>query len=161
VLLFFGVLIPQPALAQKQAAEMDQAPSGRENPQVPDQVGVQQVSSNRAIEKRLTNILESTGWFEGIDVEVKRKRPNTRKRSQLPNLRRFPSLKWLPRRLKGTSLAMKNNWKSRPGETEILKRAWTFSKKTIRENKSFFSVPRASRPVDRTFLPRYSDLLYF
>lgn len=71
VVCLCGALAPQPMCAQQQAAEADRAPSGRESPKVPDQVGVQQVSSDRAIEKRLTNILESTGWFQNIKVTVR------------------------------------------------------------------------------------------
>lgn len=57
--------------AQQQADEAKPAPSDKESPKVPDRVGVQQVSSDREIKTRLTNILKSTGWFENIDVEVR------------------------------------------------------------------------------------------
>ncbi len=51
---------------QEEATGINQAPTP-----APERVGVEKVSSDSAIARRLTGILESTGWFQAVQVEVR------------------------------------------------------------------------------------------
>ncbi|BCR06747.1 mechanosensitive ion channel protein MscS [Desulfuromonas versatilis] len=65
-------LAAPPALRGQQQAGPEPEPLSVEpSPTAPERVGVEKVSSDRAIDRRLTGILESTGWFEQVEVEVR------------------------------------------------------------------------------------------
>ncbi len=62
-----------PAWGQEGVPPPGAIPSGPgdEGPLVPAQVEVEAVSSDAAIDRRLTGILRSTSWFEEVDVAVR------------------------------------------------------------------------------------------
>jgi small-conductance mechanosensitive channel len=75
--LFIGVMFASAVAQSELAPQAPQPPpeNGAEAPggggtQVAERVEVQPVASDRAIDKRLTRILEATGWFADIDVQV-------------------------------------------------------------------------------------------
>lgn len=62
------VLLGLPSMA---LPESQPAPGGPVQPKAGSRVEVQSVSSDRDIDRRLSRIMTSTGWFEDIRVEVK------------------------------------------------------------------------------------------
>lgn len=68
--LIFGLLISS-ALAQQEPAQEERsaAPVG-ESTSVAERIEVQPVSSDEAIDSRLTRIFEATGWFSDVSVQV-------------------------------------------------------------------------------------------
>lgn len=68
--LIFGIMLCS-ALAQNEPApEARVAPPSGQNSRVSERIEVQPVASDQAIDRRLTRILEATGWFSEIDVQV-------------------------------------------------------------------------------------------
>jgi hypothetical protein len=68
--LFLGAPGLRAAAGQEPPPENGAEAPGGEGTQVAERVEVQPVASDRAIDKRLTRILEATGWFADIDVQV-------------------------------------------------------------------------------------------
>ncbi len=65
--LILGLLLAWVPYAQSQEpAVTDHPPTP-----TPEKVSVEKVSSDRAISKRLTGILDSTGWFDAVQIDVK------------------------------------------------------------------------------------------
>ncbi|GAB6083554.1 mechanosensitive ion channel family protein [Desulfuromonas carbonis] len=68
--LFFGLLL-SPALAQQEpAAKARVTPPAGESTSGAARIEVQPVASDQAIDRRLTSILEATGWYSEIAVQV-------------------------------------------------------------------------------------------
>lgn len=60
-----------PAMAQNSdSADSTAPPSSEKNSQMAEQINVKPTSDDQAINSRLTNILETTGWFSDLDVLV-------------------------------------------------------------------------------------------
>lgn len=69
--VFILLLIFCPAMAENdKTADANVTSSSKKNSQVAEQIHVQPTSDDQAINKRLTNILEATGWFSDITVLV-------------------------------------------------------------------------------------------
>jgi small conductance mechanosensitive channel len=71
-LCFFILLIMhRPAMAQtKETTDSDASSFANEKTSVVEQIKVQPVANDRAIDQRLTNILQATGWFSELAVLV-------------------------------------------------------------------------------------------
>lgn len=67
-----------PSLAFAQETFSTGAEAGGPGPQVVERVAVTPVSSDPAIDRRLTRILEATGWFTELDVQVREQARNSR-----------------------------------------------------------------------------------
>jgi small conductance mechanosensitive channel len=68
--LFFGIMHCS-VLAQQEPSPQDSvAPPLGQSTQVSERIEVQPVSSDQAIDERLTRILKATGWFSDITVQV-------------------------------------------------------------------------------------------
>ena len=69
--IFIVVVMLSPGMAQTKApANTDAASSADDKTQVSDQIKVQPIANDQAIDQRLTNILQATGWFPEIAVQV-------------------------------------------------------------------------------------------
>lgn len=66
---FLFIFLSVPVLAQNNS-QTESTDNTAENP-VPEQVDVQPVAEDSAIQQRLSGILSSTGWFTNTEVEVK------------------------------------------------------------------------------------------
>ena len=71
-LCFFVLLVMHlPAMAQTKATtDTDASSSADDKTQVAEQIKVQPIANDQAIDQRLTNILQATGWFSDIAVQV-------------------------------------------------------------------------------------------
>ncbi len=69
--LFVVAIMHRPAMAQPKATtDSDASSSADEKTQVAEQIKVQPIANDQAIDQRLTNILQATGWFSDIAVQV-------------------------------------------------------------------------------------------
>ena len=68
--LFPGIMICSALAQQEPSPENRGAPPIEQSTQVAERVEVQPVASDQAIDRRLTKIMESTGWFSDITVQV-------------------------------------------------------------------------------------------
>lgn len=69
--VFILWLIFCPAMAQNnKTIDSDAVSSSKKDSQVAQQINIQPISDDQAINRRLTNILEATGWFSDITVLV-------------------------------------------------------------------------------------------
>lgn len=69
--IFVVAVMLRPAMAQKETtADSDQSSSADKKTQVAEQIKVQPIANDQAIDQRLTNILQATGWFPEITVQV-------------------------------------------------------------------------------------------
>lgn len=68
--LFFGIMLCSALAQQEPTPEERVTPPIGQSIQVSERIEVQSVASDQAIDRRLTRILEATGWFSDIAVQV-------------------------------------------------------------------------------------------